>query len=245
MAAYRRAIEVQEDYAHAHHNLSVLLANEGRFAEALIHVRRAEELAAKIPDWSSPTAQMRRQCERYVELESKLASFIEGKITPASPDEQNELGEVCRVKGLYRAAAGFYKQAFDARPTLVDDPRTDRRYNSACVAALAAAGQGKDADRLDDRQRARLRGLALEWLRADLAAWRRLLEREPDKIGPLIVQQMRHWLADTDFAGVRGPEALAKRPESERKSWQRLWDDVANTLARAQARKPEKKFGAK
>ena len=46
---------------------------------------------------------------------------------------------------------------------------------------------------------------------------------------------MRHWREDIDFAGVRGPEALAKLPEAERKPWQELWDDVANTLARAQA----------
>ena len=57
---------------------------------------------------------------------------------------------------------------------------------------------------------------------------------------------MRHWLGDPDFAGVRGPEALAKLPEAEREPWQKLWDDVANTLARAQAdTTPEKKSAAK
>jgi hypothetical protein len=28
---------------------------------------------------------------------------------------------------------------------------------------------------------------------------------------------------------------LAKLPETEREAWQKLWDEVANTLARAQA----------
>jgi hypothetical protein len=31
---------------------------------------------------------------------------------------------------------------------------------------------------------------------------------------------------------VRQPEALAKLPEAERHQWQKLWQDVADTLAR-------------
>jgi hypothetical protein len=31
----------------------------------------------------------------------------------------------------------------------------------------------------------------------------------------------------------RGPEALARLPEAERQEWQKLWADVADTLARA------------
>jgi hypothetical protein len=45
---------------------------------------------------------------------------------------------------------------------------------------------------------------------------------------------MRHWLADPDFAGVREPEAIAKLPEAEQQDWQKLWNDVADTLKRAQ-----------
>jgi hypothetical protein len=50
---------------------------------------------------------------------------------------------------------------------------------------------------------------------------------------PLIVQKMQHWLADPDFAGVRGEVGLAKMPEAERKAWRQLWADVENTLAKA------------
>jgi hypothetical protein len=62
----------------------------------------------------------------------------------------------------------------------------------------------------------------------------------------MIVAQLRHWLAATGFAGVRGPAALARLPEAERPAWQKLWDDVADTLARVQTKAPpEKKSGAK
>jgi hypothetical protein len=46
---------------------------------------------------------------------------------------------------------------------------------------------------------------------------------------------MRHWLSDADFAGLRGPQALAGLPDAERPAWPQLWADVADTLARAQA----------
>ncbi len=51
------------------------------------------------------------------------------------------------------------------------------RYNAACAAALAGGGQGQDAGRLSDQERAGLRKQALDCLRADLRAWQRLLEQ--------------------------------------------------------------------
>jgi len=45
---------------------------------------------------------------------------------------------------------------------------------------------------------------------------------------------------------LRGPEASAKLPEAERETWQTLWEDVANRLARAQAdMTPEDQSAAK
>jgi hypothetical protein len=109
------------------------------------------------------------------------------------------------------------------------------RYHAACAAALAGCGQGKDADKLTDTERARLRRLALDWLRADLKVWGLLLDEGPDKVRPVIVGRMRHWQADAYLAGVRGSAALAKLPKAERQAWQDLWDEVADTLAKARA----------
>ena len=107
---------------------------------------------------------------------------------------------------------------------------------------MAGCGQGKDADHLDDKERARLRQQALAWLRADLDTWRGLLDKEASKAPPVVAQQLQHWLTDPDFNGVRGPDALGKLPEAERKEWQKLWADVADTLAKAQGkRRPEEK----
>src|SRR5207244_7349531 len=122
-----------------------------------------------------------------------------------------------------------YKAAFANTPKLADDLHFQHRYNAACAAALAGCGQGKDADQSDARERARLRRQALDWLRADLTAYRRLLDKEPDKARTAVRERMQYWLQDKDFAGVRGSAALAKLPKEECQGWQKLWADVADT----------------
>lgn len=45
-------------------------------------------------------------------------------------------------------------------------------------------------------------------------------------------QTLRHRQQDSNLAGIRDDEALAKLPEAERREWQGLWADVAAILAR-------------
>jgi serine/threonine-protein kinase len=139
------------------------------------------------------------------------------------------------------AAARFYEHAFAGDPDLADNPQAPHRYNAACAAALAGCGQGKDADKLNAKERARLRRQALDWLRADLAACGRLLEKEPEKITPVLAKTIEHWQQDTDLAGVRDAQALADLPEAERQSWQKLWSDAANLLKQAKEKPPREK----
>jgi WD40 repeat protein/serine/threonine protein kinase/tetratricopeptide (TPR) repeat protein len=136
----------------------------------------------------------------------------------------------------YRAAAGFYREAFLIKPALAAPPRV-HRYNAACAAALAAARQGKDATQLDDKECARLRQQALAWLQADLAAWTKLVEKAPAKVGPVLQGTMKHWQQDTDLAGLREPAAQAKLPEAERDAWNKLWAAVEELRKRAAGRK--------
>jgi serine/threonine protein kinase/tetratricopeptide (TPR) repeat protein len=240
IAAYREAIRLKKDHAEALCNLGHALRRQGAFQQALEALRHGHELGSRDPRWRYPSAQWVRQCERLVELDEQLPNFLAGKTTPASPAERIEVAGLCSLKRLHHAAARFYTDAFTAQPSLADQLGAGHRYNAACAAALAGCGQGKDADKLDDKERARLRVQAQAWLRADLDAWGRLLDKAEDRGRTQILQNMPRWLADTDLAGVRGPEALARLPEAERQAWQKLWDDVADLLARARGKKPQK-----
>jgi hypothetical protein len=56
-------------------------------------------------------------------------------------------------------------------PKLAADLKWQRRYNAACAAALAAAGKGEDAAKLDEKECDRWRKQALDWLKAELDAY--------------------------------------------------------------------------
>src|SRR5262249_32546229 len=221
--ACRDAIRLKKDYAEAHCNLGHTLQHQGEFRKALEALRRGHELGSKNPRWPYPSDRWVRQCERLVELDGKLPGVLAGKTTPASPGERIELARLCNSKRLYRAAARFSKEAFDAEPRLANDVggahRSNaacHRYNAACAAALAGCGQGKDAADLDDAERARWRRQALEWLRLDLAWWGKTLEGRKAQSRALVRSEMQHWRNDVDFAGVRGNDALARIPAEER-----------------------------
>jgi hypothetical protein len=137
-------------------------------------------------------------------------------------------------KRFGRALIRLQTALTDAEPPTAHQLSAGRRYNAACAAAMAGSGQGKDADQLDARERAKLRKQAFDRLRGDMAALRNLLETDKSGATTFVLQRTQQCLRDVDFAGVRGAEALAKLPEPERGDWQRLWDDVADLRQRAQ-----------
>src|SRR5262249_57030261 len=100
-----------------------------------------------------------------------LPAFLKGEYQPRDNDERLALLGVCQSNGLRRTAAGLYADALAADPKLAADPSAGHRYRAACFAVVAAFAPGNDAEKLEDRERARLRRQALDRRRADLAAW--------------------------------------------------------------------------
>jgi serine/threonine protein kinase/tetratricopeptide (TPR) repeat protein len=225
---YRKALQINADSAEAHCNLGHALRTQGRFAEALASYKRGHELGSRNQRGASPSHEWVGQCERLLELDRKLSAILSGRQRPRDTTERIGFAELCQMpcKKLYLAAVRLYEEDFAAGPKPAGDHPGDARYNAACAAALAGCGQGADADQSDDKERARLRRQALDWLRTDLVGWRRLLEKEPGKARPFVLNTMQQWLADKDFARVRCLEALAKLPEAERREWQKLWTEV-------------------
>ncbi len=76
----------------------------------------------------------------------------------------------------------MWTDAFQAEPKLAGDMQAGNRYNAACAAALAGSGQGKDNPPLDAPSKARWRRQAIDWLKADLAAWSKMLEKGPPAV---------------------------------------------------------------
>ena len=170
------------------------------------------------------------QAERTAAARDKFAAFQNGSYTPASNEERLGLAEWCQVKKLNHTRPACTPPPSPPTPSWPTTSKAGHRYNAACFAALAAAGQGEDAAKLDDKERTRLRKQALDWLRADLALRGKQLETGKPADRAEVQQALRHWQQDTDLAGIRDAAALAKLPAEEQKAFTQLWADVAALL---------------
>jgi serine/threonine protein kinase/Flp pilus assembly protein TadD len=231
MGHYREAIKLQPDYAPAHLNLGLALLQQGRFVDALAALKRGQALAANRPRPRDQAAAWVRETERLIVLDGRLPALLKGEARPAAPEEMIEFARLClEYKRLPAAALRLYQDAFSARPQLAADPKTGHRFNAARAAAQCGSGRGQDAATLDEKERARGRKQAVEWLAADLAVWAKLTAGGPPTVRTQAERWLAAWQAHPDFAGLREPPALAKLPEDERKACQKLWADVAALL---------------
>jgi serine/threonine-protein kinase len=238
-AAIRRAIRLKPDFPEAHCNLGHALRDQGRFGEALPFLSRGHALGSARPDWPHPSAAWVRQCQRLIELDRLLPAVLSGSVEPGSAVERLELASLCQMpcKRLHATAARFAADAFRADPKRAGDLQQQYRYNAACSAVLAAAGQADDARVLPDRVVLKLRRQAHRWLRADLALYARVAEQADARVGELVRRHLAHWRADADLASVRDKPGLAGLDGDERQQWQQLWQDVDALLRQVAPKK--------
>jgi serine/threonine-protein kinase len=184
-----------------------------------------ETLAAAVQsyDWSEETADshdkwiahiLRREAEELIV--PNLQPFLKGQYQPRDNKERLELIEPCRFRKRYLAAAQLYTAAFAEDAKLANDLKAAHRYNAACAAALAGCGQGQDDKQLDDKQRARWRQQAVDWLRLDLAACAKILAGGKPEDRALVRQRLQQWTRDRVLEGIRDKNALEKLPAEAR-----------------------------
>jgi tetratricopeptide (TPR) repeat protein len=236
ITAFRRATELDPKQAIHHAALGQTLLNQGRFAEARPAMQHCHSLLPDSDPLRKQAQQLLGECERLLALEARLPALLlgtlEGKRKPPDAAELRELAALCQLSKRYFAAVGFYAAAFAARPRLADDLGTQDRCHAACAAALAAAGHGADAQKLEDAERARLRRQALDWLTADLAAWARLIQDNPRERARAH-QALRRWQTDGDLAGLRDAGGVAQLPPDEQNAWRKLWAEVDALLRKS------------
>jgi serine/threonine-protein kinase len=222
---YQQALQLDPKSFHAHENLCGALLAQARFREAQAAIRRYLDLLPQGDPQRARAARQLQRCERLLALEGRLPAVLQGQDQPADAPERLEFADLCTIRKESAAAARFYTDAFTATPSLADDLQAGHRYNAARVAALAGDGRGADAAALDGKERSRWRQQALDWLRAELAAWSKKAQGPPPA-RVAVRRTLDHWRVDTDLAGVREPEALGRLPDAERQAWQQLWAEV-------------------
>ena len=169
-------------------------------------------------------------------LDKRLADVLNGR-APKDDGERVRLANRASVHALHVSATRLFAAALEHDPKLGDDRQAQHRYNAACAAALAGAGRGKDDPPPDDAARAKLRGQALRWLRAELSAWKRVAMTVGSGNKETVAKTLAHWKEDVDLTGIRDETELAKLSEEERTEFKRLWDDVEGLLTKTAAGK--------
>jgi serine/threonine-protein kinase len=232
IAEYRSAIAIDRKDVNSHVSLGLALAGQGKQNEAIAEYKKAIALDPKLASaHNNLGAVLWRQGKR----EEAIAEYRKG----TELDPKDSLSEKVRFflnTKHYATAAQLYAIAFAADAKLADDLKEAHRYHAVCAAARAACGQSEDANKLDDEERTLLRRQALDWLRADLAAYRKLLDGgEP--ANRMVRQKLQQWQSDPDLAGLHDKQALAKLPAAERQACEKLWADVAVVLKRSAEKK--------
>jgi serine/threonine protein kinase/tetratricopeptide (TPR) repeat protein len=225
------------------------------------HAESRRTLATAIGsfDWSAPQADvrdvwinhiLRREAEALIM--PNLPGLVQGTAKPANNEERFALAGSCQFAGRWYDAARWYSDALandpawikareadcldrahSGKPFLrVDELAYSCRYPWARCAVMSAGDVGKNGADLNETERARMRGLAREWLLSDLEVWKKVLELNPTTGREIVNQQLIRWQSDPDLAGVREASKLEKLPPDERRDFAKLWDAVAQVVDR-------------
>ncbi|MHC4471065.1 MAG: hypothetical protein ACYS99_08885, partial [Planctomycetota bacterium] len=152
-----------------------------------------------------------RTCRAVIALEPRLEEYVSGKRKPKDAEEAIYLMDLCHVKGRHAEAVRFFDQMLALDPELPE--RQFEVRNPRRTAAQSAV-------------RAGLREKALEWSRAELAQWKRVLDEDHEEWAGGARADFLIWQNDPDLAAVREVHLMFDLPEAEFEAWAKFWDEV-------------------
>lgn len=231
-AQYARAIDLDRRMVQAYLALSEALIEQGLYAEALKTLTTASRFDSPLNIWRDGIQKLVQRCERFVKLEQKLPDVLAKKSGPSGMQERLELAELCQFgrQAQYAAAAKLYSDAFAQQPVLASNSHDMLLHHAASAAVRAAAGEGIAAAHLEPAEQARLRSMALEWLKADLAYWQRWATSSLVGDRTAAAHALRREQHNPALASVREPARLGTLSAEQRQAWQEYWVDVEATL---------------
>lgn len=184
---------------------------------------------------------LRREAERLILPDH--SAWLAGTGSPRENDERFAFVGVCQFQERTVTLSHLYEEAFAADPG-TRDSAIGHRYAAARAASRAGCRQGSDAADVDEAERQRWLGQAIDWLRQDLAAMAGTLSHGTEQARSRTTQQLRKWQTEEHLAGLRDTNALEKLPPAEQKLCKTLWEDVQAVLDRSTAQvTPAKPLG--
>jgi len=228
IADFEQAIALKPDFVQAHYNLGNALRARGEFDRAAAAYQKALEFHPGYARAHLRLAHTRYQQGRPAEAITDYRSAFTIKAVYAIEDDL--LGELRQeFKHRQAEAARYYTDDPDVLNPLPPNGRRERLF-PVCAAVLAGCGQGEDAGRFNEQQRADFRQQALSWLRAYLQQLAGEVKTGDLEAGLRAREELRRWRLDPHLAGVRDPAGLDALPEAERQAWRKLWHEVDELL---------------
>ena len=112
--AYSKAVALKNDYIEAHHNLGLVLVDEGEIKEAIEHYKAAIKI---YPEFASAHNDLGRAFYLLGENEKALEHHHKAiQIDPENADAYNDMGNVLSKVGRIDEAIEHYYKAVDLRP---------------------------------------------------------------------------------------------------------------------------------
>ncbi len=150
---FRTALRLRPNDLIAQANLGIALERQGKLEEALAEYQKAQKLAPPNSPVARGMSGQISQLEPLVAQARRLPAVLRGEDEPKDNAERLIFADLAHRHKQPAAAARLWTKAFESDPASANDLRAARRYDAACAAALAAAGQGQDAAKLDDQER--------------------------------------------------------------------------------------------
>jgi eukaryotic-like serine/threonine-protein kinase len=231
---YEKALRLDPGLFRAHASLGQARLALGRFRDAEAATRRCLDGMPRDHELRANVLAQLRRCERLIALEDRLPAVLRGDEQPGDVAKTLEFAELCGIRGQLVAAARLYADALATSPQSAEDLHAEHRYRAACAAALVGCDRGGDGADLSREERARWRGRAREWLRAEVTLWTKALDGGPQADRLLVRNRLTHLWADPDLAVLFDHDALDKLPPAERQECRTLWGEVDALIRRAQ-----------
>lgn len=198
-------------------------------------ILEAEKWYRKAAD-TAPEGYPNRAFFRKVSDETSQALAFQEKVANGEldPPDPNTALAVIRLtrhpsKCQYTRAVALFEWVFEKDAAMASDLDRGLRQDGAVCALMAAAGKDKGEPNVEPTERRRLLGLSMNWLRADLALMRELVNDSQwrDKIHKWLTK----WKEEKDFEPIRSAESLLNMESDDRTAWNELWRDVDAVLA--------------
>jgi eukaryotic-like serine/threonine-protein kinase len=245
VAEFREAVRLDPRYSASHLFLgrALLEASEPHAAlEALARIGPGPP-----PDPFITPEMLASRAEKLIALEPRLPAVMEGREAPANAEEAASFARLAFARNRPEAAARLWAGAFAASPELAADQVAMNRFQAARAAASAGAGGVPEPVGSGAESRAKWRRQAVEWLRADLAASKAILDSgtAPQRAG--VARRLSRWEVDPALTAIRDEPALSALPEAERRPLRELWDGVraacsANPVPATRRSEPDRNF---